>query len=279
MYVSQEDFWYHRLTGKGEHFQKRAQSLWAKSVCTYRPKVLQRVSCKSSALHSLDHPQPERDWGCRSQQHPCIWALATGSPTGSESGLLQLYYALLRDSNIMSGSRPSRLLTSCSCSWPRSLGRPIFSKYEKDGAGTAWSFPGIILTFGSGAACTRQPVGSCRVTQTPSFSALLDGQSTKMSWSLSGQRQQTAQRSWENSPTRSPLRKLLWPFHLDFSIPVSRSENPGRARGAVTPSQVQHCRQRARKKWVREGHLWGLLCTLGQRSWFPAVSGLGGPQL
>lgn len=85
----------------------------------------------------------------------------------------------------------------------------------------------------------------------------------------SGQEQHTTRSTQENSPTHSPLAKLLWPFHFGASIPLSRSENPGRARGAVTPSQVQHCGQRARKELVREGHPRGLLCPPCRKSQFP----------
>lgn len=69
MYVSQADFCYHRLIGKGETFQKCAQLLRAKSGSTYRPKALERVNCKNSAIHSLDPLEPERDQGhCRAAQ-------------------------------------------------------------------------------------------------------------------------------------------------------------------------------------------------------------------
>lgn len=79
--------------------------------------------------------------------------------------------------------------------------------------------------------------------------------------------------SRENSPTCSTFGKQLWRLHFGSSIPLSRSENQGRAREAITPSQVQHCGQRARET-VREGRARGLLFTLSRRSQFPAVSGL-----
>ena len=149
---------------------------------------------------------------------------------------------------------------------------------KKMGVGTAWPFP-----VSSEPLVKEQLAHDSTGAATEwfrlllSLSSLMDNPPVfQMGWSLSGQRRQTAQSSRENSPTRSPSGKLLWPFHFDFSIPVSRSENPGRARGTVTPSQVQHCGQRGREKWVREGHLRGLLCSLGGRSQFLAVSGLGG---
>lgn len=81
---------------------------------------------------------------------------------------------------------------------------------------------------------------------------------------MSGQEQLTDQGSRENSPTYSPVGKLLWPLHFCPSSPLSRTENPGRAKGAATPSQGQPCGQRAGKKQVREGHPRGLFVFSGE---------------
>lgn len=81
-----------------------------------------------------------------------------------------------------------------------------------------------------------------------SLPSMIDNPSAfQMDQTLSAQEQQTTQSSRENSPTCSTFGKQLWLLHFGSSIPLSRSENQGRAREAITPSQVQHCGQRARK--------------------------------
>lgn len=70
----------------------------------------------------------------------------------------------------------------------------------------------------------------------------------------------------ENSPTCSPPGMLLQPFRFQSSIPKPRNANPGRARGAVAPSQVQHCGEKEKWNWVRPRVL---LCAFYRKSQFP----------